>query len=221
MESALRRSPLFQALDATQLARVMERATQVRLAEGQMLFRQGDPVGRFYLVRTGRMRLFRLAADGAEKVIELIGPGETFAEALMFMGTGRYPVCAAALSPSDLIGIDADDFAAMLRDAPQTSFALLGMLSRRLHERIAEIDNLTLHSAAVRVARWLLRQLPEGASELTLTVRKVVIASRLSITAETWSRIMRRLMDEGVLVVDEHRIRVLDQERLRRLADDE
>jgi CRP-like cAMP-binding protein len=71
------------------------------------------------------MRLFRLAADGDEKVIELIGPGQTFAEALLFMGTGRYPVCAAAVSPARLVAIDAADFAVMLRESPETCFALL------------------------------------------------------------------------------------------------
>jgi CRP-like cAMP-binding protein len=192
-----------------------------------MLFRQGQPAERFYFVQTGRVRLFRLAADGGEKVIELIGPGQTFAEAVMFMsepaGSGRFPVCAAALEAAQLLAIDSRDFAAMLRESPETCFALLGDLSRRLHAMIAEIDSLTLHSAQGRVARWLLRGIDAAESgtgpTLRLSVSKSVLASRLSIQPETWSRITRRLMDQRVIRVDGELVEILDREALGRVAD--
>jgi len=223
----LRQAPIFAALGDAQLDRVLQRAAQVRLAAGQMLFRQGQPAERFYFVQTGRVRLFRLAADGGEKVIELIGPGQTFAEAVMFMsepaGSGRFPVCAAALEAAQLLAIDSRDFAAMLRESPETCFALLGDLSRRLHAMIAEIDSLTLHSAQGRVARWLLRGIDAAESgtgpTLRLSVSKSVLASRLSIQPETWSRITRRLMDQRVIRVDGELVEILDREALGRVAD--
>lgn len=238
-------APLFAALSDAQLARALARATTLELDEGQWLFRQDDAATRFFFVRSGQMRLFRLAADGSEKIIELVGAGQTFAEALMFMGTGRYPVCAAALSPARLLAIDAADFAAMLRESPETCFALLGDLSRRLHGLIAEIDSLTLVSATGRVARWLLARLPRGAysqpasqpgpqrnpglvserdadlAALTLDVRKAVLASRLSISPETWSRITRRLTADGIIQVDGQRIVILDRAALQALADED
>ena len=232
MQSAMKESPLFAAFSAEQLERVHARATTLDLAEGEWLFKQDDAAQRFYFVRAGQMRLFRLAADGSEKIIELVGAGQTFAEALMFMGTGRYPVCAAALSPARLLSIDAADFAAMLRESPETCFALLGDLSRRLHGLIAEIDSLALVSATGRVARWLLARLPKaphsgqgseragGSGALALDLRKSVIASRLSIKPETWSRITRRLAEDGVIAVDGQRIAILDLAALRALADE-
>jgi hypothetical protein len=68
-------------------------------------------------------RLFRLSSDGGEKIIELIRAGQTFAEALLFMGTGRYPICAAALTEAQIISIGAADFAAMLRDSIELTIA--------------------------------------------------------------------------------------------------
>jgi CRP-like cAMP-binding protein len=130
---ALRQAPLFATLDDAQLDRVLQRAAPVCLASGQALFSRDEPAARFYFVRDGRMRLFRLGPDGGEKVIELIGPGQTFAEALLFMGTERDPVSAAALEPARLLAIDGADFRAMLRESPDTRFALLGDPSRRLH----------------------------------------------------------------------------------------
>ncbi|NBC15165.1 MAG: cyclic nucleotide-binding domain-containing protein [Gammaproteobacteria bacterium] len=219
----LRRAPLFAALDGAQLERVRQRAAPVHLASGQMLFRQDDPAARFYFVRDGRMRLFRLGADGGEKVIELIGPGQTFAEALLFMGTERYPVCAAALEPTRLLAIDGADFKAMLRESPETCFALLGDLSRRLHAMIAEIDSLTLLSAQGRVARWLLGEVEGqgagGQPSIRLRVSKAVLASRLSIKPETWSRVTRRLSEQGVVQVSGDLIEIRDLDALRRAGE--
>ncbi|MFP4247016.1 MAG: Crp/Fnr family transcriptional regulator [Halochromatium sp.] len=217
--ATLRQAPLLAPLSDEEIGRLRARAQIRRLKAGQWLFAQDDPAEHFFFVHSGQIRLFRLSAEGEEKIIELIGPGQTFAEALMFMGTGRYPVCAAALSSSELLAIDAADFAAMLRDSPDTCFALLGGLSQRLHALIAEIDNLALHSASVRFARWLLAELPADADELTLAWPKATLASRLTIKPETWSRITRRLSDQGVMTVSGQQIRVHDRCALRRLGE--
>lgn len=225
---AIQRAPLFAALSDQQLARVLTRAETLDLDEGQWLFRQGDLSKRFFFVISGQLRLFRLAADGSEKIIELVQAGQTFAEALLFMGTDRYPLCAAALSPARLLSIDATDFAAMLHESPETCFALLGNLSRRLHGLIAEIDSLTLVSATGRVARWLLAQVPEEVDSqpgsmqdsLALDVRKSVLASRLSIQPETWSRITRRMAEDGIISVNGQHIVILDRTALQNLAEE-
>ncbi len=212
MEQELRAAALLSRLTPEQMTRVIEHARHIHLDEGEWLFGQDDPAERFYFVRGGRLRLFRLSPDGEEKVIELVGPGETFAEALMFMGTGRYPVCAAALCESQLIAIDATDFAEMLRDSIETCFLLLGTLSQRLHGLVGEIDDLALHSATGRVVRWLLEQVPpEG---LTLEVRKRVLASRLSVKPETFSRIVKRLVDDGIIAIDGRRVQIRDRTAL-------
>lgn len=216
----LRQAPLLAALSPAQLARLLQRASQVRLAAGQMLFRQEEPAERFYFVRSGQIRLFRLSSDGGEKIIELIRAGQTFAEALLFMGTGRYPVCAAALEETELVSIDGADFVAMLRESPETCFALLGDLSRRLHAMIAEIDSLTLLSAQGRVARWLLRNSEPERATLKLDVPKTVLASRLSIQPETWSRVTRRLIDKDVIAVASEWIEIRDREALQDYADE-
>jgi CRP-like cAMP-binding protein len=228
LRQQLRTAPLLAALGDAQLDRLLRGAARVRLSPGQLLFRQDEPAERFYFVRDGRVRLFRLAADGSEKVVELIDRGQTFAEAVLFMrehgaGPGRFPVCAAALSESRLLAIDSADFAAMLRDSPETCFALLGDLSRRLHAMIAEIDSLTLISAEGRVARWLLHETGGNANgtgaTLRLSVSKSVLASRLSIQPETWSRITRRLMERGMIRVDGDLVEILDRPALNRLAE--
>lgn len=216
--AALRATPLLSGLDGGQLRRVTDRARRQQLAAGQWLFRQGDTAEHFFVLLEGQVRLFRLSPDGAEKVIELVSPGQTFAEALMFLNAPRYPVCAAALEPSDLVAIDAEDFAAMLRGSVDTCFALLGSLSRRLRSLIGEIDNLTLHSAKGRIARWLLAHCPEDRRALRLDVRKGVLASLLSVQPETFSRVIKQLTHDGVISVQGTHVTILDRAALVELA---
>lgn len=215
----LRNTPLLSRLDEPQLERVRAHAAPRRLDEGEWLFAQGDAAAHFYLVQTGQIRLFRLAADGSEKVIEIVSPGQTFAEALMFLQAPRYPVSAAALEPSRLIALDALDFAAMLRGSVETCFVIMGALSQRLRALIGEIDNLTLHSAKSRVARYLLAHCPEDRRALVLDIPKAVLASRLSIKPETFSRVTKQLIGEGIISVHGAHITIDDREALTRAAD--
>ena len=219
MIEALCTAPLLSGLSDENLERVSARAVRQVLEEGQWLFSQGDQARRFYLVHKGQIRLFRLSPDGAEKVIEIVSPGQTFAEALMFLNAPRYPVCAAALEPTEVIAIDAHDFAAMLRDSVDTCFAVLGALSQRLRGLIGEIDNLTLHTAKSRVARYLLSHCPEDRRALELDVRKGVLASRLSVKPETFSRVFKQLIDERAISVYGAHITILDRDALTAMAD--
>lgn len=219
MIDELRRGTLFSRLDTAQLARVSHHASRVTLAAEQMLFHQDDAATRFYLLLAGQMRLFRLAADGGEKVIEIVNPGQTFAEALVFLNAPRYPVCAAALCPAQLLAIDAADFASMLRDSVDTCFQLLGVLSQRLRGLIGEIDDLTLHTATSRVARYLVAKREPGQAMIALAVRKSVLASRLSVQPETFSRVIKALSEQGVIQVLGNQITVCDLQRLIQIAE--
>jgi CRP-like cAMP-binding protein len=219
MIDALRTTPLLSRLSDVELQRVSSHALRQGLDEGQWLFSQGDPAKRFYLVQSGQIRLFRLSPEGAEKVIEIVSPGQTFAEALMFLNAPRYPVCAAALGPSEVIAIDARDFAAMLRESVDTCFVVMGALSQRLRGLIGEIDNLTLHTAKSRVARYLLAHCPEDRRAFELDVRKGVLASRLSVKPETFSRVVKQLTQDGIIEVHGAHITILNRDALADLAE--
>jgi CRP-like cAMP-binding protein len=219
MIETLRNAWMMSELTPAQLSRVGRHSARVVLDEGQQLFSQGDPAERFYLVVRGQIRLFRLSPEGDEKVIEIVAPGQTFAEALMFLNAPLYPVCAAALCPAELIGVEARDFADMLRDSVETCFLLLGSLSKRLRGLIGEIDNLTLHTATSRVARYLLMNASDDGLALELDVRKCVVASRLSVKPETFSRVIRRLSDEGVIEVRGNFFTIVNRARLEQVAE--
>lgn len=205
---------LFSSLDQSQLKRVVRNAVRIRLNEGDALFQQGDPAARFYLATMGQIKLFRLSPAGNEKVIDIVTPGHTFGEALMFLETPHYPVGAEALQPSEVISIDAVDFADMLRGSVETCFVLMGDMSQRLRGRLREIDELSLHSATCRVAAYLAKHVQPGSDSFELPVAKQIVASRLSVKPETFSRIIKSLTSAGVIKVVGSRVTVCDREAL-------
>lgn len=219
-ESELRRHPVLGALDEELLAKVLAGTRVIRLQRGETLFRQDEPADRFYLVRSGQVKLFRVGHDGNEKIIHLAGPGESFAEAVMFMRERNYPVHTAAVEPAELLGVPTEPLREMLVASTDACFRMLAQLSMRLRERVAEIEALSLQNGALRLANFLLRQIPEddGADLIRLTLSKKVIAARLSLQPETLSRLLRRFEERGLIRVSGPEIAVLDREALETVA---
>jgi CRP/FNR family transcriptional regulator, dissimilatory nitrate respiration regulator len=114
MPVQLREAYLFATLDEAQLKQVESSCHLVRLDDGQNLFQVGDEARRFFLVKEGKIKLYRLSVEGDEKVIEVVRAGGTFAEALMFMEQPRYPVSASALGKTELWAIDNRGFLDLL-----------------------------------------------------------------------------------------------------------
>ena len=204
--------PLMEPLGEAGLARVAGAARLRSLATGERLFEQGAPAEAFYLVREGAMKLSRLSEGGDEKVVEVIRPGQTFAEAVMFMEGERYPVAAEATAPTELIAVDNAAFRREVAADPELALRLLAVLSRRLHGLVAEIDELSFHSATHRLVGYLLAEAREG--RVRLAAPKQVIASRLGITPETLSRTLARLRDEGLVRVEGDTVDLVDTDAL-------
>lgn len=219
MKDKLREVLLFARLSEEQLIRVTRRAVRRSLAEGEVLFEQGEHAKRFYLVLNGQIKLYRHSPNGDEKVIEVVTQGSTFAEALMFLERPCYPVGAQALQASELISIDALDFAGMLRGSVDTCFLMLGDMSQRLRGLLREIDELSLHTATCRVAAYLLQHAPEEKDSFELPTAKHVIASRLSVKPETLSRIIKWLSSNGIISVHGSQVELHDRLRLAQTAD--
>jgi len=209
---------LFAELGEPQSSQVIAAALPIRLEAGEELFSHGQRASRFFILETGTIQLYRLSAAGEEKVIELIQPRQSFAEAVMFMEGNLYPVSARAIVPCELWGFDMKVFRAVLQTSPAVCFRLLGRMSQRLHQLLQEIDELTLQNATMRVAQYLLRSAPDPhctSYSVQWETPKQVLASRLSVRPETFSRILQQLVQAGLIQVHGKVVEVLDTAHLR------
>lgn len=214
----LRSVYLFAALEPRDFERVANTMHRHHLDKDQRLFDHGEPASRFFLVKSGQIKLYRLSPDGQEKVIHIERAGRTFAEAVMFMEQCVYPVSAQAVEPSEVLSFDNRTFLEVLRHSFDTCFRLMAAMSMRLHSQITEIDNLCLHSATFRLISYLLQEVPAGtddSSQVLLSIPKGVLASRLSIQRETFSRILGRLRERGLVDVQGQSIILRDLTALR------
>ena len=217
---SIRNIYLFEALDEKQFATVAATSRKINLAARQALFEAGQPAEEFYLLKKGQLKLFGISADGDEKVLEIIQPGETFAEAIMFLQKRAYPLYAEAIDECELCGFNMHTFIGVLQESTETCFHLMATMSRLLHARINDINNLSLHNATYRLLVFLLEQLPEEAvplSAIHLSTPKSIIASRLSIQPETFSRILKRLTRQGLIQVNNNDVTLLDVDGLKKL----
>lgn len=212
---------LFADLDSEARAAVAACSQRRPVARGEVLFQAGDALRAVYGLVSGHIQLSRLAADGSEKVVEIIGPGETFAEAVLFLQREEYPVDARALQASELLAVDAGGLNRLLDGHPPLTRQLLGSLSRRLHSLVQDVASLTLQDATSRVVGFLLARGEAGDAggfAVQLPAKKAAVASRLGVQPETFSRVLGRLRQRGVIAVSGERIEVLDPEALRATA---
>ena len=216
-QQILRSHHLFEPLSEAQLDELLAASQLINLDKGEPLFHQGEPAHAFYFVISGCMKIFRLTPDGQEKIFEIIGDRQTFAEAMILMDTPNYVASATAVAPTQLYRFNKAAYMRLLQANQGLTFALLGKLCIRLHQRLNEIETLSLKNATHRVVRYLLTELmkvPAGGSCVELPVAKQLVAGQLSIQPETFSRIIHRLEDEGIIRIDGRQIDVLDRQRL-------
>jgi CRP-like cAMP-binding protein len=215
---ALQRHAMFSKLNDEERNLLLGNARQQSYPAQARIFDQDQPAQHFFFILSGNVRLFRIAPSGNEKVIEIMGPGDTFAEAVMFMDRSNYPVCAETTRKTELIMIRNADFHSILIKRPDICLKMLGALSARLHLRLNELEILSLQSAADRVIHYLVSKVPPEAGnghEVTLEIPKRVLASRLSMLPETFSRVLHKLIDQNIIQVRSRKIRILDIEGLK------
>ncbi|MFZ5558739.1 MAG: Crp/Fnr family transcriptional regulator [Pseudomonadota bacterium] len=215
----LRQMGLFQALAPDELARLAAASHAVQAAKGQILFRRGEPCEGFHVVVYGQVKLALVNPAGGEKVVEIMGAGQSFGEAVMFLDK-PYVVTAECVADSLLIQVPKAVVIEMIEHQPRFARGVIAGLSRRLHQLIRDVESYSLRSGTQRVIGYLLRDHPaRGRREpfvVTLRARKGDIASRLSITQEHFSRILHELADAGLIEVRGRDVTIRDPEGLRR-----
>jgi CRP-like cAMP-binding protein len=185
------------------------------VARGEIIFHRGDPCVGFHTVVYGQVKLAFTSPQGTEKVIEIIGPGHSFGEALMFMEK-PYIVSAQALADSLLLHVGKSAVFGGIERDPKFARKMLAGLSRRLHGLICDVEAYSLNSGTQRVIGYLLKgdDLQDG-DQFRLDVSKTVLASRLNLTPEHFSRILHDLSAQKLIAVNGRDITIQDIQRLR------
>ena len=214
--------PMFSEMSREELDRIAAATLPVHVSKGESVFNTGDPCNGFHIVVYGQVKLGFTSPQGIEKVVEIVSPGQSFGEALMFLDK-PYIVFAQALSDAMLLHVAKHAVVEELSRDPQFARRMISGLARRLHGLVRDVEAYTLRSGQERVIGYLLADVADStgngkAVEVHLTPGKSVIASRLNMTPEHFSRILHDLAASGLIEMNGRSVRIPDLERLRRGA---
>ena len=220
VEALLTHIPLFNGLAPEEISRIARSTREIHASKGDILFHKGDACTGFHLLVYGQVKLAFTSQQGSEKVVEILQQGQSFGEAVMFMDK-PYIVFAQALTDSLLLHVSKQAVLDELeRDHNLTRKMLAGM-AMRLHQLMNDVESYSLHSGKQRIIGYLLRELAEEDQNgtevaVTLPTNKGVIASRLNLTQEHFSRILHELTELGLIAVEGRKIHIPSVANLRK-----
>lgn len=216
LRQAIASAPMFGGLDSADVDFLAAQSRPILLPAGQVLFRRGTPSTGFYIVVDGRMQLSVSNSEGMVKVVEIISPGGAFGHAVMFLRE-PYPVDSTALIDTRLLFVPAGAVDRVLDEDPSMARVMLASMAKLLQSKVQDIAMLSLQSATQRIVAYMLGAAgePETVSAtVELPALKQVLASRLGMTPETFSRAIRTLSAEGLIRVDGSVVEIPDVEAL-------
>ncbi|SEA45558.1 transcriptional regulator, Crp/Fnr family [Desulfuromusa kysingii] len=213
----IRQCPLFSGVTTDDLKLLTSILRQREFAKEEILFEDGADADGFYIVASGKVKVYKLSFEGRERILHVVLPGHSFAEAAIF-DNGCYPAFAETLVASTLLFFPKKEFLDLLCSHPHLAINIISGLSRFLREFTIQIEDLTFRDVPARLARYLLSLGDKTAATVQLPVSKSQLASKLGTTSETLSRTFRKLSDEEIISVQGKVITRRDLQRMRDLA---
>ncbi len=222
-DDVVRQAPLFAALDDEAAEALQATMARREISRGAVLFHEGEPGDRLYVIVDGKIKLGRASGDGRENLLAILGPGEMFGELSLF-DPGPRNATATAVADTALIGVGNDDLTAWLTGRPDVARQLLRALARRLRRTNEALADLVFSDVPGRVAKALL-DLSERFGAPTDEGLRVAhdltqeeLAQLVGASRETVNKALADFAARGWLRLDQRAVLLLDIERLRRRA---
>lgn len=218
IEKALAGVPLFKGMDQGQLQKLAAIVGDRTYGRGETIFAEGDEGIGFYVVISGKVKIFKLSPEGKEQILHIFGLGEPFAEAAVFVGA-RFPAHALALETSRIFFFPRQAFTRLIQENPALAMNMMAALSLRLKEFAHLIESLSLKEVPGRLAMHLLLLAEEQErDEIRLDLTKAHLASLLGTIPETLSRILTKMTKMDLIATNGPFISILDRDALEALA---
>ncbi|MDP1992267.1 MAG: Crp/Fnr family transcriptional regulator [Syntrophales bacterium] len=210
--------PLFTGLSKAQYEALARICVRRSCRKGERLFSEGDEGTGFYMVVTGRVKIFKVSVEGKEQILHLFGPGESFGEVSVFTGQG-FPADAVTSVQTVLLFFPRLAFIVLIQKDPTLALNMLAQLSGRLRHFAGLIEDLSLKEVPGRLAKYLLYLSGgNGDGEVALDVSKGQLASLLGTIPETLSRILARMHRQGLIRLRGSQIEILDRPGIEQIA---
>jgi len=219
----LKRCPLFAGLKEEDLKKIKAVASLKQVGKKQILFSDGEEAKGFYMILSGKVKLYKMSPEGKEQILHVVSAPEAFAEAALFL-EGNYPAFAETLTDSQLLFFRKRDFIQLIERNPRLSINMIVSLSHFLRKFASLIEELSLKEVSARIAKYLidlsLKSAQEGRNprEVDLDLSKSQLASKLGTISETLSRSLSKMKAKKIIDVKKNMILILNRESLEAVA---
>ncbi len=219
----MKKSPLFSGLDEREITELEAISTSKRYPKGALIFSEDEEAKGFFVVISGKVKIYKLSPEGKEQILHIISPGQTFAEAALF-GDSTYPAFAESLVETRVRYFPKESFVNLIRKNPQISLNMIASLSHWLRKFVALVEELSLKDVSARLSKYLINlSIQSGRSsdrgiEFELDINKSQLASQLGTISETLSRALRKLRDRKIIEVEGKKITILQKDLLEDIS---
>jgi CRP/FNR family cyclic AMP-dependent transcriptional regulator len=218
----LKNIPLFEDLAEGDLAVIGGLTITRKYHKDMIIFREAEPGEGFYYVKSGKVKILHTALDGREHIINILGPGEVFAEVLLFQ-KGGYPATAVALDDSVIGIIKNSDLEQAVLQYPTIALHLIKVLSQKLLHAQMKIKTLAFSDTYVRTAQNLVNlarqygKQTERGLEIDIDMTRQELGNLVGTSRETVTRALSSLKKAKIIDLVDHKIIVLQWNRLENL----
>jgi len=211
--------PLFRGLQHEQIELIVTSMADQMFDRGQTVLSEGETATGFFVLVSGRVKIFKLSPDGKEQILHLVCAGESFGEVPMFAG-GHFPANAETIEKSRVFFFPRAAFLDLIQKDPSLAMNMLAELSRRLRQLTRLVEELSLKEVPGRLAAHILylSNAGGGADEIELDITKGQLASLLGTIPETLSRILGKMSSQGIIAVQGRKVRLLDRKAIEDLS---
>lgn len=211
----LRNMDIFAPLSPSERIWLLESTTMITCERGRIFYTPQDAAEVVFILKRGKITLYRLAAEGRKLAIATLGPHTVFGE-MGLIGQRMYGCYAEATEDCLLCVLSRSDLKSLARRNPEVGLLMLAEVERRLQEREAELEALAFHDLPTRLAALLLQEADAG--DMVCGYTHLELAERLGTYRETVSQLLGRFRDEGLVSIKPKRIHLLDADGLRAYA---
>ncbi len=221
-DNVLKHASLFAALDEDAASALQASMAHVQLPRGEVLFNEGEPGNRLYVITEGKIKLGASSSDGRETLLAILGPGEMFGELSLF-DPGPRTATATALTDAELLGLGNTDLQPWLAGRPEVAVSLLGALARRLRRTNEAMADLVFSDVPGRVAKALLELAgkfgetsDDGSVHVVHDLTQEELAQLVGASRETVNKALADFQNRGWIRLEQRGVDLLDVERLTR-----
>ena len=219
----LKKTFIFADFSQEELEAAASLFQQKKYRKGITIFHEGQPGIAFYLISSGRVKVFKLNEDGRELIFGIFGDGAIFGDVPVFDG-GPYPASAATLVETEVVYMSRDDFVRLITEHPAISLKVVRVLGKRLRQAQRFVMDIAMKSVLQCLSAQLVGLAEEYGHEvgeetiIDLPLTRQKLAELIGVTRETATRELSKLSRAGAVRLEGKKIYITDWSMLERWA---